>query len=472
MWRHVEQTRQVGVTYVTHRWAALITLVALVLVIVPNLIAAISRRGPAEGAPAYGFLVGFPALFVTMFLVLHAKAQFANPRARLMPGFAGPHLAALGGAVLGLVVLYPLVIAWCTRIDPLGIVALTLAIAAPYAWAAHANRMAWMLVPLAVFYSLMTERGVRWWIVDAPTHRLLNLIIIAGGGALLAAWVWRLTRLHEEADDYRTPMSWPASRKAGTEVPEQRRLIAEQVRRNRLMSWIGDTWHARLGGYHGHRRMRLARLLRYGFGSIPAELHAMSLLLIAIAPALLVTQLGYISDESSPVPGVLLITAQFAILMPGMVVGQLLARRRPRLAGELLLPISRREWADGLLVASASNALVWWLTFNAGLILMVWPILGNRITPAIVAMFLLLSAAIALVLFGIALRTAFWNSLALRLGVIIVAFIALMAPLAVWYGLHDRYGDWPFVAISLALGALGAGLVAGARRAWLNLELG
>jgi hypothetical protein len=467
MW---QQIKQVGITYVTHRWAPLIALAAIVLVIVPNLIAATSGAGVADRAPAILFLVGFPMLFVTMFLVLHAKSQFAHPRARLMPGYAGPHLAALGGAVLGLVVFYPLVIAWCTRIDPLGIVTLSLAMAAPYAWAAHANRMAWMLVPLAVFYSLMTERGVRWWIVDAPTHRLLNLVIIGGGGALLAAWVWRLSRLHEEKDDYHTPTAWRVSRNAGTEVPEQRRLAAEQVRRNRLMSWIGDAWHARLGGYHGGSRMRLARLLQYGFCSVPAELHAVLMLAILIATMLFLTQWSYFARDSELGP--LWLPVQFAIILPGMAIGTSLTRRRPRIAGELLLPVSRSDLIDGLFAASAWNALVLWLALNAGVALVAWPVLGDRLTPTFVAMFLLLSAAISLATFGLALRTALWSSLAMRLTVIIVGWIALAAPVLIWWAARGRYGDGPFVVAALLLAALGAALIYNARRAWLNLELG
>lgn len=469
MRRYAEQIRQVTITYVTHRWVMLITL-GVVVFMSPNLMLVMSGKPAADRAPAMLALVGFPALFGMMSLVMHVKAQFAHPRARLVPGFASPHLIVLGGLLLGLAVVWPLLLAWAGRFDPLGLMALSLAIAAPYAWGAHTNRLVWMLVAIAVFFTLMADWGIRWWIVDAASHRPLSCLIVLCGAALLAAWMWRLSQLREEMGDYQVTTSWGASRKTGAEAPEQRRLVASQMARSTLLSRIGDAWLARLDGYHGHRRMRLARLLRYGFGSIPAELHAFFILLMLAAMAVLLTHFSH--DSGKPGLGGLLLPVQFAILMPGMSVGQLLARRRPRLAGELLLPLSRREWVDGLLIASASSALVWWLVMNAGLVCIAWPILGNQITPAIVAMFLLLSASIALVLFGIALRTAFWNSLAMRFILVAFAFVIMMAPLAVWYGMHDRYGDLPFTVMALGLAAVGGWLVASARRAWLHLELG
>lgn len=469
MRQRVEQIRQVGITYVTHRWAMLIAL-GVAAIMVPSLMLVMSGKSATDRAPAMLFLIGFPMLFGMMFLVMHVKTQFAHSRARLVPGFSWPHLIVLGGVLLGLTVFYPLLLASAGRFAPAGLLALSLAVAAPYAWGAHTNSVAWILVAVAVFFSLMAEWSVRWWIIDAPSHRPAHLLIIACGMALLTAWLRRLSRLREEMDDYQTTTSWRGSRKAGTEAPEQRRLAAAFVNRHPFFSWISDSRLARLGGYHDHRRMRFARLFRYGFGPVPTELSTLFILAIMMTPAILFTQLGYASR--TPGIGALLLPVQFAIIMPGMAVAGDLARRRPRLAGELLFPLSRSEWVDGLLAASSWNALVSWLILNAGLVCVAWPILGNRVAPTLVVMFLLLSAAIALVLFGIALRTSFWDSMALRLGVLIVAFMVMMAPVSVWYGLHDRYGDRPFIVMALALAAVGAGFVASARRAWLRLQLG
>jgi hypothetical protein len=469
MWRRVEQFKQVGITYLTHRWTLLITL-GVVVVAVPNLMLAMSGKPAAERAPVMLFLVGFPMLFGMMFLVMQAKAQFAHCRARLIPDFFPPHLIVLGAVLLGLVLVYPVLIAWAARFDPLGLIAVSLAIAAPYVWSVHTGRPAWMLVSMVAFLSLMTEWGLRWWILDAPSYRLANSIIAGCGAALLVAWMWRLSRLREEMDDYQMAALWGGVRKAGTELPEQRRLVAAQMSRYRFISWVGDAWLNRLGGYHGHRRTRLARLLRYGFGAVPTELHAFVIVVLLMIPAILLGQLSYIPDKSGL--GAFLVPVQFAFLMPGLIVGQHLARRRSRLAGELLFPLSRREWVDGLLVASARIGIVWWLMLNAGLICVAWPIVGDRLTPAIVAMFLLFSAATALVLFGIALRTSFWDSMAMRTGVLVVALVALTILVAGWCGLRDHYGDRPFVALALVLAALGAWLVVAARRAWLKLELG
>ena len=41
--------------------------------------------------------------------------------------------------------------------------------------------------------------------------------------------------------------------------------------------------------------------------------------------------------------GVVIFAAQFGILMPGQLAGEMLAQRRPRMAYEMLLPVSRTQ---------------------------------------------------------------------------------------------------------------------------------
>jgi hypothetical protein len=85
-------------------------------------------------------------------------------------------------------------------------------------------------------------------------------------------------------------------------------------------------------------------------------------------------------------------------------------------------------------------------------------------------MFIVLSISITLVTFGVAVRTGRWKSLALRMIVLMPAWMLLAAPMVGWWLGRDSLGDWPFVGIALALVALAVFLVSSARRAWLNAE--
>ena len=367
---------------------------------------------------------------------------------------------------------FPLFTALCFQLSPVGTVALALAIAAPILLAAHANRMPGMLVGLAAFYSTMTKWGV-WWFDPTGTYWLMHVGIILLGFALIAYYLHRLAHLREEMDDYQSFTQWQQSRKAGTEVSEQRRAVAENLRRHPFMSWFTDSWFDRMGGFHGNQLFSLARLLNYGFGQ-PAFVQGIWMAVWFGAITLFLGRFGLSSQ--SPTNGSLFGSSMFylqmSMMFPGMFPGEWLARRRPRIAGELLLPLSRSQYVDGLLAAAMWNAAGFWFVMNLGLMIVTYVNAGDRLTLPIACMTLLLTASGAFGLAGVALRTAIWPSVIKRLGVLMLIVIPFQAPLLGWLGQQASLGNTVFLPAVAATTTVGVVMIGVARKAWLNLELG
>jgi hypothetical protein len=464
------QIRQVLITFITHRWIMAIIAAWLALIVVPQLIlGGLSAQSPTDLVPMVNTLMGMPLLFLSIMLVPQAKAQFAHSRAALMPGFVLPHIVVLGVILLLLVIVFPLAVGWCCRFDSLGITTLAAAIVTPLLWAVHFNRMWGMVVGLAVFYSTMTTSGAEWWLIEAASHRPIHVVILLACLGMILGWLVRLCRLREEMDDYQTTVHWHASRKSGTEVSEQRRIVAEQVRRSKLASFISDAWLSRVGGYHGDNWHRLARLLRFGFGQ-PAELTGLFMAVWFFAITLFLAKYSFAQNSSGF--NAMLFYIQVAMLFPGMFAGEWLAQRRPRIAVELLLPLSRERLVGGLFAATAWNAAAFWLVLNVVLVLLLWLTAKDLFTPAVVGLMLLLTGSGAFGLGALSLRTAVWTSVVKRLGVLMITMFLFQAPLLAWSLGREKLGDALFVlpaAVLCGVGVLFANL---ARRAWLNVELG
>jgi hypothetical protein len=73
-----------------------------------------------------------------------------------------------------------------------------------------------------------------------------------------------------------------------------------------------------------------------------------------------------------------------------MLCGEWLARRRPRTSAEMLLPLSRVEYIDGLLAAAIGSAATFWCVVNFGLAVVTYAAVGDQLTlPSLATMLLL-----------------------------------------------------------------------------------
>jgi hypothetical protein len=463
----LEQCKQVSKTYLTQRQIWWI-LVFGGLIVVPNLMALFtSNRNADRSANAALFTCGMPMLFLVPILVGHAKWQFAHWRARLMPGFMPAHLLVLVAVLIVLFVLYPFCLARLAGFEPLGLLALTMAVGAPTIWSAHTNRFGPILVSLAAFYSLLTPWGINWWVVQAGEHLGLLAIVFAAGVALLLAWLVRISHMHEEADDYQNMYSLMLARRTGTDSSEARRILASQVHRNRMTSQLGDWWHSRIGGYFGGSPAGRARLLRYGFSANPVEIQGLFFAAMVVAVGIFFTHLSFIASGGGF--GAMFFLGGFAVLLPGQMGGEMMAQRRPRMASELLLPLSRDQLLDGLFAASIGNSVRLWLIINSALAI-VGLTLKDTISIRTVAMFLLMSASVTFAALGMSMRTSIWPSMTKRLVVLWFTGMALICPLIIWGTMHAGWGETPFILCACVLALIGIGLLYWARLAWQQLE--
>jgi hypothetical protein len=463
----ITQIKQVGLVYLRQRSLWLVA-GFIGLVVIPNILAGMtSDRGES---PTLLFSLGMPMLSLLPFLVGQVKMQFGHSRARLIPGFMVPHLGVLVGILLVAFVLYPIALARLSSTEPLGLMALGLAVGAPVIWGAHFNRFWPMLIALGVFYSLLTQWGMDWWVANAAAHQVAHAAIVVGGLALVAAWLRRLAHLNEEMDDYQNVYLAMLARRTGSEAVEQRRVVASTFGRNKFMARVGDWWHESLGGYYGGSQAGLRRLLRYGYGPIPIEVQGLFMLAMFVALGVFMSRFSLISSSGGNF-GALWFFMMFGILMPGQIAGETLAQRRPRVASELLLPLSRRQLINGLFSAAARNSVVLWLIMTAGLGIVVAAVAAS-ISLQDAVMFTLISASTTFAAMAVGLRFATWPSMSKRMLMCWLGWMVLIGPVLAGWAHRDKIGDAPLLLLAAVLMAVGAGMLHHARKVWLNLELG
>ena len=466
----LEQIKQVSLTYLTQRYLWWV-LAFLSLMGLPSLLMlAHSSSGPnSDAGQEMLFAIGMPMFTVLPFLVGQVKMQLGHSRARLMPQFFPAHLTVLGGILLTSFVLYPWLLADLSGAEPIGFIALAFAIGVPAIWGAQLNRFSAMLISLVVFYSLLTDWGLHWWIIDASSHRGVLAFIAVAGVISVIAWLARLCELTEEMPDYQNVYMAMLARRTGSEAVEQRRVVAMQIGRNQLMARVGDWWFDRIGGYYGGSKAGLVRILRYGFAAAPVEVQGLFMALTIVSIGIFFTKFSILAKAGANFGGMFFFI-QFSMLMPAQTAGELLAQRRPRIAWEMLLPLSRAQLVNGLFAASARNAFAMWLMMNAAFLIVVG-LQEKPVSLGTLSMFLLMSLATMFATMGVALRVAIWPSTAKRMALLLPSCLIFVIPIALWWNLRENLGDWPFVVVAGGVIAFGAGLLYEARRAWLNLEI-
>jgi hypothetical protein len=116
--------------------------------------------------------------------------------------------------------------------------------------------------------------------------------------------------------------------------------------------------------------------------------------------------------------------------MPALMAGGMLPLRRPRMAQELLFPMRRADYLNGLLATTATNALILWFTSLAALLGMIAVIMPDRMFLGFVAAVTALSTGVHVYAFGvlssIARKTSGGMRLVASMIVVLPAMVALM----------------------------------------------
>lgn len=129
------QLTAVLLTYATRRQMQIILGCGGVIYALAIFAMAMDSQRPSENWFDFAYaLLMFPAGLIAYLLATHAKWQFVDPRARLLPRFAAPHLAVIFGlAVVGLILL-PCLAAIAARLSLLGYLACTIVFASSLIW--------------------------------------------------------------------------------------------------------------------------------------------------------------------------------------------------------------------------------------------------------------------------------------------------------------------------------------------------
>lgn len=393
------QIRQVAITYLTRRSLWLVTAFAL-LTIGPTLlaggVAADSRRDAAVVAM---FPVGFGSGILAWILLTQAKWQFCDPRARLLPHYARAHLAALLGLiVLGYGVCPPLGALLC-QWNPLGVSACMAGVGASFLWSMHSMSWAAGLLAMAQILSLATQPGLEFWVLPASAARyaLVHAAILAVGWTGLLAWLRRLPRLREEDPDYLIPIQAQQGSATRMERTQASRTLARQISRTPLQAAASDRWLDRLNRVKATGIRGRQWLLRYGYGPTPILLNAAWFALLFGPMMVLMTRFSFTPRRSSQD---ILPTLNMLVVMPSFMAGGMFVMRRARLGHELLLPLSRRQFLNGIFATAAWNVAVTWAVTHATLLGLVYWGEPTTMTPKFVVGMTALSLAAQACSFG------------------------------------------------------------------------
>ena len=402
-------------TYTSRLTLVLVALVGLLLLIGMLFVAEPSSgNDPGRLAVAAQF-VALPVMLGVLLITQQGKYQFVHPRARLVPGFATPHLTIL----IGLLALLTIACPWfaSTRLgySPLGMVAFSSLFAALIAWQVQSLRSWLMLLAMAMYFSFFHPTAAQLWIGTESGWTGYRLAILAAGWLGIVLWLVRLTRMNDGDNDYLVPVQQGFGNTSRMEKSESRQLLAAWVARSPLHRWGVDMWHDRLATVTTPPESVRPRLLNYGMWALPLPVASLQFLMLAasiVCVQLIVLTGMSQGDGSRSVEFATTMWSQFGFfcLLVPLLSCHLLATRRNRLAQDLMLPLTREALVDGL--RRNLIAINLWALVPAAVVVLVgiWQFVPERLTALNVASAALVGVAVQPVMLATAMRLALVRS--------------------------------------------------------------
>jgi len=361
----LERLKQVGMTYITWRWMWLMLPLTLLMMLGAAFQATFQQGGDQTPFFAGTFGIGMPIVLGVQWFASVAKWQFADPRARLMPGYTWPHILVIFTVLTIFLVVNPLLQAFCMGISPLGPLAYSLLLGGLFLYAIHLNRGLLALPMLIVFFSGMYPESSRIWFSGADNFQAYHVAGIFLGAAMFGWWLLKLAALHEEDEAYFVlPLGTPGSM-SRLERVLQGRLQGRKASREGFWKNSSDRWHNRLVTFS--ESPNSAALFEYGWGQFSFLTQAISAGIgIALYGIFLGTVFHELHSKNSENPGNLFVYA-VAFALPAIGAMVFLRTRRVRMASELLRPASRTAYFAGLFGSLAKWTLYAWLSMSVGL---------------------------------------------------------------------------------------------------------
>ncbi len=459
MW---ERCRLVALTYFTRK-LLLLFLGGFGLFTLPFVFIAMSQPDQFSRNVGALFPMIFFSAYIGFFLGAHLKQQFANPRARLLPGFAGPHLVVAMLFCVGLVAWLVLPVWGNSGVSLLGFSAIAIHVAVLGLWLGCSPHPAGFVVFLLTIGLPMTAFGRA--LVAEP---ILALSLISAHVASLVLLLNHLVGMNEDDPDYSKVQSLNAF---DLRISTQRNF-------QRNVSLSGNWMLAALAASATGRLERATavpattprqRAALFGLGDNWPTPFLMNMVVIVLMEVVLLLMGARDSIQTSQ-------SFRTALLMPmvisfALVWGQWMPwmQRWPRLGYESLRPVSRREWAweNGVAIAKTiarNQAVVTLLQ-----VLIVAFLLPNFLTePSLwTAMIWLLGCQV--LLFGVCAWVTSFGSLLMASLLMAPCFAVLVAPFQA-----SQFSEWgtPLTAVlSLGMALLGLVSCRFAFKRWCQMDL-
>ncbi len=465
MWAHY---RLVALTYFTRK-LLLLFLGVFGLITLPFVFIASSQSDPfSRNVGALLPMIFFQA-YVGFFVGAHLKQQFANPRARLLPGFAGPHLIVA-------MTFFGAIVSWSVLpalrgygISLLGMSAITLHLGAlglrlgcsPHPAGIAAFILTIGLPMTAVGRALVAE-------IATGAEPILALSLISAHMASLVLMLNHLVGMNEDDPDYSKVQSLNAfDMRASTQRNFQRNvsMSGNWMLSALALSATGQLERATSVPVTTSRQ----RSVLFGLGDNWPTPFLMNLMIIVLMEVLLLLMGGRNSIQTPE-------HFRAALLMPvvislAVVWGQWMPwmQRWPRLGYESLRPVSRREWAweNGLAIAKSillNHAVVALLQ-----VLIVAVFLPKFLTEPSLWETLIWITGCQVLLFGICAWTTSYGSLLLASSVTGACFPVLLAPLH-----FQQLSGWGIplrLGVSVVLALIGIAISRFAFKRWCRMDL-
>jgi hypothetical protein len=460
---------QVALTYVRHIGASGVTgfvVAALTLMAFVFLGAVIAGSDTKHDAFLLLIVVVTVLSFWSM-IVAHAREQFADSRAHLMPNFRRAHIVVVVILALIIVLLLPATFAWLAGFRSICPVALAM-----FFCGAELPQPRWLKVlgPTSWFALILLfialgrvapEKLFSAQLLSSGKLELPALVVLILGAAMTLRGRIRLTWLNEDMPDYHHPINsgWTTSRKSSNQRE------AGEAWFQGARDWLAER-HAAGLTRHAHRAntSRWSRVCRWQAGmSTGWSVWFWSVGLI------LPFQAWTWFLAAHPCGSVLL--GYLLVFFPFFNSVMRWNERTPTLARELLMPVTRSGYLRQLGAAAALNQLQLWAAMSSvGIVC--WLIAGKEKPQfAVIANLLVISGLSQIWLFGMVVWWTRCRSMILGMvvGVLVIAEPLLLIgvagtePLAEW-----RYASWLAAGLFAILGVL---LLRNAYRRWWLTEL-
>ena len=430
-----------------------------------------SRGALAEDLLAAMSLPLLGNLFLGAMVGAMLKVQFADPRARLMPRFAVPHLAVAGAIIATAIgIQSALAPGWAGIGGQAAMISVAFLAIVAAAWTFYSmNALGSILLMFLPFLVMLIPRHVAKLLQVVIDDPVLSAGLGCIGLASLAALAVRLWTLSEEKPEYsrRLPFRWDFSSGAAARLWQRRE--AEAIQRAPRQSWLLDIQFGfllRKDAANSSWRRVLLRQLGGGFSVLNGVFIMFMVMLAILIP------IQMLARKPGGEANFIVLTFMPMQMALGMLGGMWL-RRWPLLARESLRPLGRREFVHDMARSLACDLAAPVTAHLTVIVIFLELLLPQGSMSGLLLPWLALTAAQYIV----AGCLMFWvvsyrRFLGLLLGVMTICGLSAASAHLVLFGLP---GFWSPVTVTFAV--VGTGFAAGmmyrvAFRRWCRVDLG